>query len=160
MSTVDLITSEGFEACEVLKIDVEGKDRFVLNGALRTIRDSVKLFTFECIYCPFKKAELETFEGWGFSCYSASLAGKEKPSVLLDLFVIDTMCHWYRAFTQCIIWAIRAIQVDVELRVERILERAQARHGKRVLCVAQAGAYFGPHIRRFIIPVFAAVSNL
>jgi hypothetical protein len=61
---------------DILKIDAESHDRDVLLGAQQAIQNGVKLFSFECAPCPFKRLELESFISSGYECYSGTAAGR------------------------------------------------------------------------------------
>ena len=61
---------------DVLKIDSEGNDNKVINGAMETIKESVKLLTFEGGGGVTFSYELsEQLDKMGYSCYSTSRAG-------------------------------------------------------------------------------------
>lgn len=70
---------EGVRGFDLIKIDAEGKDREVMLGGLRQIKNYVKIFTFECAPCTIRAHELEMIEDWGFSCYSLTRAGRPPP---------------------------------------------------------------------------------
>jgi FkbM family methyltransferase len=61
---------------DVLKIDSEGNDNKVIDGAMETIKESVKLLTFEGGGgVTFSYDLSEQLDKMGFSCYSTSRAG-------------------------------------------------------------------------------------
>lgn len=77
MTSIDsLFTEERMEALDILKIDTEGNDNKVLNGAANVIANAAGMFTFEGgKSVQFTKAMIKKYDSLGFSCYSTSRAG-------------------------------------------------------------------------------------
>ena len=67
---------------DFLKIDAEGKDREVLEGAVEQLQRDIAVFTFECAPCALKEVELKQFDDMGFSCYSLTRAGDDTITVV------------------------------------------------------------------------------
>ena len=77
MTSIDAyVEANNITALNVLKIDTEGNDNKVLNGARKTIKDLVGMFTFEGGKgVELTKEMLMEYDQWGFNCYSTSRAG-------------------------------------------------------------------------------------
>lgn len=77
MTTVEaMIKHLGLSDLDLLKIDTEGNDNNVLDGAEIALRNQIGMFTFEGgLGITFSKEMVETFNGWGYNCYSTSRAG-------------------------------------------------------------------------------------
>ena len=76
MTTLDsFIRSKGGIRVDFMKVDAEGKDRDVLEGAKTQIEENLSVFTFECAPCALKEKEFHRFDELGYSCYSLTKAG-------------------------------------------------------------------------------------
>lgn len=84
VTTLDAFAAQlGGLHVDFLKIDAEGKDRDVLAGAERQLRDSLSLFSFECAPCAIKQIDINRLDAMGYSCFSLTRAGEWRPSVSL-----------------------------------------------------------------------------
>lgn len=77
MTTIDsFLQRSGMTQADILKIDTEGNDNRVLDGASSTIINKLGMFTFEGGKgVTFSKEMIEKYDALGFSCYSTSRAG-------------------------------------------------------------------------------------
>lgn len=77
VTTIDSFVAKTIgQPLHFLKVDAEGKDRDVLEGAAEQIRSHLSLFSFECAPCALKEQELRRLDDLGYSCYSLTRAGK------------------------------------------------------------------------------------
>jgi FkbM family methyltransferase len=77
MTTVDTLVKQlGISKLDLLKIDTEGNDNKVLEGAENVLKSQAGMFTFEGgLGITFSKEMVDMFDEWGYNCYSTSRAG-------------------------------------------------------------------------------------